>query len=154
GVSWHDHAGPAQRHSADAIRRPAAGLAGGPEVAVNILYVGDVMAETGLRAGGKALSAIRQEKAFDLGVTQAENVTEGRGITPADFKRLRAAGVDFCTGGNWSLYHEAIAPALTDPQQPIIRPANYPEGTPGLGYKYIEAHGDRVLVVSLLGHIV
>jgi metallophosphoesterase (TIGR00282 family) len=117
---------------------------------MNILYVGDVMGETGLRTVEKILPGLRQEKKIDLVIAQAENVSDGKGITPEDFKRLQKAGVDFCTGGNWSLYHEEIIPMMSDPAQPIIRPANYPVGTPGLGYKHV----DGVLVVSLLGQIV
>lgn len=120
---------------------------------MNILYVGDVMGETGLRTVEKILPGLRVDKKVDLVIAQAENVTDGRGVTPEDFARLRKAGVDFCTGGNWSLYQESIVPALNDPEQPIIRPANYPEGTPGLGYKYAGRPG-QVLVVSLLGQIV
>jgi len=121
---------------------------------MNILYVGDIMGEAGVRVVEKILPKLRQEKQIDLVIAQAENVTEGKGITPDDFQRLRKAGVDFCTGGNWSLYREEIIPALNDPAQPIIRPANYPEGAPGLGYKYVEARQGKVLVVSLLGQIV
>ena len=122
--------------------------------AMNILYVGDVMGEAGLQTVERILPGLRRETAADLVIAQAENVTDGRGITPEDFRRLLKAGVDFCTGGNWSLHREAILPAMNDPAQPIIRPANYPEGTPGLGYKYAAAGGRKVLVVSLLGHIV
>jgi metallophosphoesterase (TIGR00282 family) len=117
---------------------------------MNILYVGDVMGEVGLEVVERVVPKLRKEKKTDLVVAQAENVTEGRGVSKDDFERLKRAGVDFCTGGNWSLYREEIIPAMSDPAQPIIRPANYPEGTPGLGWKYI----DGVLVVSLLGHIV
>lgn len=121
---------------------------------MNILYVGDVMGETGLRVVERTLPSLRREKRIDLVIAQAENVSEGRGITPADFKRLRASGVDFCSGGNWSLHHRSLLSALNDPLQPIIRPANYPAGTPGRGYKYAPAGSGQVLVVSLLGHIV
>jgi metallophosphoesterase (TIGR00282 family) len=117
---------------------------------MNILYVGDVMGEVGVEVVERVVPKLRVEKKIDLVIVQAENVTEGRGISAEDFSRLRKAGVDFCTGGNWSLYQGDIVPAMSDPAQPIIRPANYPEGTPGLGWKYI----DDVLVVSLLGHIV
>ena len=117
---------------------------------MNILYVGDVMGEMGLQAVEQVIPKLRREKQVDLVIAQAENTSDGKGITPADFRRLQKAGVDFCTGGNWSLYQEEIIPALSDPAQPIIRPANYPNGTPGLGFKYING----VLVVSLLGHIV
>ncbi|HVX57773.1 MAG TPA: TIGR00282 family metallophosphoesterase [Candidatus Saccharimonadales bacterium] len=117
---------------------------------MNILYVGDVMGEPGLQVVERVLPELRTQRKIDLVIAQAENVADGRGITPADFARLRKAGVDFCSGGNWSLYRDDIIPAMSDPAQPIIRPANYPAGTPGLGYKYING----VLVISLLGQIV
>lgn len=121
---------------------------------MKILYIGDVMGEAGLGVVEKLLPKLRSEQKIDLVIAQAENVTAGRGISPADFTRLKKSGVDFCTGGNWSLWREEIAPAMSDPAQPIIRPANYPTGTPGLGYKYLEVRGGKVLVVSLLGQIV
>jgi metallophosphoesterase (TIGR00282 family) len=121
---------------------------------MKILYVGDVMGEPGIRTIERVLPDLKHEKQIDLVIAQAENVTEGKGITPEDFNRLQAAGVDFCTGGNWSLHREEIIPALDDPDEPIIRPANYPDGTPGLGYKSIETATGNVLIVSLLGHIV
>ncbi len=83
------------------------------------------------------LPELRREKKIDLVIAQAENVSDGKGVTPEDFAKLRRVGVDFCTGGNWSLHRDSILPAMGDPAQPIIRPANYPEGTPGLGYKYV-----------------
>lgn len=117
---------------------------------MNILYVGDVMGEIGVEAVEKILPKLRKDKKIDLVIAQAENVSDGKGIMSKDFQQLQKAGVDFCTGGNWSLYREDIIPAMSDPAQPIIRPANYPEDTPGLGWKYI----DDVLVISLLGQIV
>ena len=121
---------------------------------MRILYVGDIMGELGIGVIETMLARVRSENKVDLVIAQAENVSNGRGISPEDFKRLQNAGVDFCSGGNWTLYDESITPQLSDPAQPIIRPANYPEGTPGLGYKYIERGGQKVLVVSLLGQIV
>lgn len=121
---------------------------------MNILYVGDVMGEVGLQVIEKVLPELRREKQVDIIIAQSENTSEGKGITVEDFNRLKQAGVDFCTGGNWSLYRDEIIPALSDPNQPIIRPANYPEGTPGKGYKYLETRKGKILVVSLLGHIV
>ncbi len=121
---------------------------------MKILYVGDVMGEVGLTVIERTLPAVRAEHHVDLVIAQAENVTEGRGITPEDFTRLKNAGVDFCSGGNWSLHREAIVPMMSDPKQPIIRPANYPNGTPGLGFKYAHTPAGQVLVISLLGQIV
>lgn len=121
---------------------------------MNILYVGDIMGEPGIQVVERVLPGLKQEKLIDLVIAQGENVTGGRGISPDDFLRVQAAGVDFCTGGNWTLYRDDITPILADPDEPIIRPANYPEGTPGLGYKSIQTSRGNVLIISLLGHIV
>lgn len=117
---------------------------------MNILYVGDIMGEPGIEVVEQVLPGLVKEQQIDFVIAQAENVSDGRGITIDDYRRLQKAGVQFFTGGNWSLHQKEIWPLLSDPSQPIIRPANYPAGTPGLGYKLA---GD-VLVVSLLGHVV
>ena len=121
---------------------------------MKILYLGDVMAEAGLRVVEQILPGMRKKHGVDLVVAQAENLSDGKGIRRADFARLQAAGVDFCTGGNHSLFRDEIFSQMSDPDEPIIRPANYPNGTPGLGYKHIETPHGNVLVVSLLGQIV
>lgn len=121
---------------------------------MNILYLGDVMAEPGLKLVEKLLPDLRREFAVDFVVAQAENLSEGKGVMLLDFNRLKKAGVDFCTGGNHSFHREDIFPQLNDPAQPIIRPANYPAGTPGRGYKYAKTPKGDVLVISLLGKIV
>ena len=112
------------------------------------------MGEPGMEVVAKVLPPLRRERAIDFVVAQSENTTNGKGITPEDFRKLLSCGVDFCSGGNWSLKRPEIIPQLSDPNQPIIRPANYPEGTPGLGYKYAHTAAGDVLVISLVGHIV
>ncbi|MDL2341737.1 MAG: TIGR00282 family metallophosphoesterase [Patescibacteria group bacterium] len=121
---------------------------------MKILYVGDIMGETGIEVVEKLLPALRAEKAVDVVIAQAENVTAGRGISLADLARLQAAGVDAFTGGNHIFDAKEIYPALNDPAVPITRPANYPAGTPGLGHKYLETTKGKVLIISLLGQIV
>ena len=121
---------------------------------MKILYVGDIMGQAGMQVVGNVLPDLKRERQIDLVIAQAENVSEGKGITLQDFQTLRSYGVDFCTAGNWTLHRPEIIPALNDPSQPIIRPANYPEGTPGLGYKYVDSPAGRVLIVSLLGQII
>jgi 2',3'-cyclic-nucleotide 2'-phosphodiesterase len=121
---------------------------------MNILYIGDIMGEPGIRVVEKLLSEIRREKHVDVVIAQAENTTDGKGISLADFARLKQLGIDFCTGGNWSLHQDDIRQAMNDPAQPIVRPANYPEGTAGRGYKYLQTPKGKILVVSLLGQIV
>jgi metallophosphoesterase (TIGR00282 family) len=121
---------------------------------MNILYIGDIMGELGLKTVEAVLPKLRNERSIDLVIAQAENVTDGKGLDRTDFTRLRKMGVDFCSGGNWTLHNPDIFAALADPNQPVIRPANYPEGTAGAGYKYVTTKAGPVLVVSLLGQIV
>ncbi len=121
---------------------------------MKILYIGDIMGQMGIQVVEKILPELIKEKSIDLVIAQAENVSEGKGITINDYQRLKDLGVDFFTGGNWTLFRGEIIPLLKDIDEPIIRPANYPLDYPGLGFKYISKNGKKVLVVSLLGKIV
>ena len=121
---------------------------------MNILYLGDIMGDPGIKVIEDSLLRIRDQYKIDLVIAQSENVSEGKGILKTDFERLKKAGVDFFTGGNWSMFRDETIGLLEDPNQPIIRPANYPVGTKGLGYKYIGTDYGKVLVISLLGKIV
>lgn len=117
---------------------------------MNILYVGDVMGRAGIDVVVEVLPGLKKGHKVDFVVAQSENVTDGRGMSLNDMQELQSAGVDFFTGGNWTLSHEEV---LTD-ENPVIRPANYPKGTPGVGYKRVDHATGSVLVVSLLGKIV
>jgi len=121
---------------------------------MNILYIGDVMGEAGVRVVSKVLPKLLEEKQIDLVIAQAENVTGGKGISKKDYKLLRGLGIDVFTGGNWTLYSKEIHDYLNDPREPITRPANYPDGTVGKQYKIVQTAGGAVLVVSLLGQVV
>lgn len=121
---------------------------------MNILYIGDIMGEPGIQTVQKVLPDLRKKHKLDLVIAQAENVTEGKGLSKEDFKRLRQLNIDFFTGGNWSTHRTELHDYLNDPKQPVIRPANYPSNTPGRGWKYIFTKPGPVLVISLLGSIV
>lgn len=112
------------------------------------------MGEPGLRVVEDVLPGLRKKHDLDLVIAQAENLSAGKGVRVEDFERLLRAGVDFCTGGNHTFVRDEIFQRLEDPNSPIIRPANYPVGTPGLGHKYIVTPKGKVLVISLLGQIV
>ncbi len=121
---------------------------------MRILYIGDVMGDVGLQIVESVLPNLRRDKNLDLVIAQAENVTEGKGTSVNDFRRLQVAGVDVCTGGNWSLNNSEIYSILDNPAEPITRPANYPATERGLGYKYVTNESGTTLVISLLGKIV
>jgi len=111
------------------------------------------MGEVGIRVVEQILPNLRSDKQIDLVIAQAENVSEGKGMTTADYRRLRAAGVDGFSGGNHTMNRPELAPLLSDPASPVIGPANMPD-CPGPGYKYVGAGDKQVLMVSLLGQIV
>jgi 2',3'-cyclic-nucleotide 2'-phosphodiesterase len=121
---------------------------------MKILYLGDIMGPMGIEAVRRLLPEIEKEHAPDLVLAQAENVTNGKGISKKDYKVLQSLGVDVFTGGNWTLYNKDIHPYLEDAKQPITRPANYPLGTAGKPYKIVHTTQGAVLIVSLLGSIV
>lgn len=121
---------------------------------MKILYIGDIMAEPGIQIVEKLLPQLRKKESIDAVIAQAENVTDGKGLSKVDYIRLQVAGVDGFSGGNWTLHNPDITDHLNDPQQPIVRPANYPDGTTGQKYKFIKTRKGDILLVSLLGAIV
>lgn len=121
---------------------------------MKLLYVGDIMGELGIKVTTSILPSLIKDKKIDIVIAQGENLTDGKGLSIEDFKKLQSIGVDFVTGGNWTLFLPEIYEALKDEQQPIIRPANYPLGTAGLDYKYLKSEHGNILVISLLGKIV
>lgn len=121
---------------------------------MNILYVGDIYGQPGIDTVREVLPGLKKEHALDVVIAQGENVSGGRGLQEGDMKSLQEAGIDFFTGGNWSTFDPDAARLLDMPDTPAIRPANYPDGTPGRGHKYIQPNGKMILVISLLGNVV
>lgn len=120
---------------------------------MNILYLGDVMAEPGVRLIESQLVKLKSKYKVDIVIAQSENVTAGKGLSVDDYRRLKKAGVDGFTGGNHSFQDASILPLLTDPNSPVTAPANMRQCPPPK-YKYIMAGRNRVLIVSLLGQVV
>ena len=116
---------------------------------MKLLYIGDIMGELGMRAVEQLLPRILRTEAVDFVVAQAENVTEGKGMSVADYTRLQAAGINAFTGGNHTPARAELFPLLEDPAAPVVGPHNLQE-CPGPGYKIVKK-GVKVLVVSLLG---
>lgn len=121
---------------------------------MKILYVGDIMGPAGIETVEAVLPKLVMSEQVDVVIAQAENVTNGKGISVKDYERLQLAGVHFFTGGNHIFEDTTIFPYLNDSEQPIIRPANYPADKEGLGYKYLQTTDGKVLIISLLGDIV
>ena len=121
---------------------------------MNILYVGDIMGRPGRETIKTLLPDLREELKVDFVIAQGENLTHGKGMSIAHTEEMMKAGVDFFTSGNWTLHRPEIYPWLEDLDKPVIRPANYPVGTPGRGYKIVATPFGKILVASLLGQVV
>lgn len=120
---------------------------------MNILYIGDVMGGMGIAAVEKVLPDLRKDRAIDVVIAQAENVSEGKGLSVADYGRLKKLGVDAFTGGDHTVDKPEIFTMLENPDEPVIGPANMHE-CPGAGYKYVTVDGKRILFISLIGSVV
>lgn len=120
---------------------------------MKILYIGDVMAEMGMLAVEKILPSLIAEHEIDFVVAQAENVSEGKGMTVTDYERLRAVGIHAFTGGNHTPARLELMPLLEDPGAPVVGPVNMTD-YPSFSYKLVDSAKGVVLVVSLLGSIV
>lgn len=120
---------------------------------MRILFLGDVVGRTGRDAVISRVPEWRAEYKLDAVIVNGENAAHGFGITPQICDDFYKCGVDCITTGNhvWD-QREIIAHVERD--QKIIRPANYPEGTPGRGFTVIQTvRGQKILVVNLMGRL-
>jgi metallophosphoesterase (TIGR00282 family) len=110
--------------------------------------IGDVVGRPGRTAVKAFLPNLRDELGLDLVVANGENLAGGAGITFGTADELLSSGVDIITSGNHVWDQKEIIPYL-DSDLPILRPLNYPPGTPGRGHA---RHGEA-LVVNLIGRV-
>lgn len=89
---------------------------------------------------------MRRDRDIDLVIANVENAAGGRGLTPQSSEELFKAGIDVMTSGNHIWEKREIYPVL-DSDIPIVRPLNYPEGTPGRGVY----RRDDLAVINVMG---
>ncbi|MDQ7843615.1 MAG: TIGR00282 family metallophosphoesterase [Armatimonadota bacterium] len=120
---------------------------------MHLLFVGDVHGKPGRRILAERLGELRRRFQADFVIANGENAAGGAGITRAVAEELFAAGVDLITGGNhtWQL-REAYELLDADPR--LLRPLNYPPGTPGRGAAVAaDRAGRAVAVLNLQGRV-
>jgi metallophosphoesterase (TIGR00282 family) len=120
---------------------------------VRILFIGDVVGRSGRTVVTERLPGLVRDWKLDLVVVNGENAAGGFGITEAIYQEFLDAGADAITLGNhaWD-QKEALVFIARAPK--LIRPLNYPGGTPGRGATLVDAkNGARVLVVNAMGRI-
>jgi hypothetical protein len=120
---------------------------------LRILFIGDIVGRSGRAIVNQRLPGLVSDWKLDLVVLNGENSAGGFGITESIFREFIDNGVDVVTLGNhaWD-QREALVFIERAPQ--LVRPLNYPKGTPGRGAAMIEAkNGARVLVINAMGRI-
>jgi len=120
---------------------------------VRILFVGDVVGRSGRVAVTETLPGLVRDWKLDLVVVNGENSAGGFGITEAIYHELLEAGADAITLGNHS-WDQREALVFIERAPRLVRPANYPPGTPGRGAALVETRtGKRALVINAMGRI-
>jgi metallophosphoesterase (TIGR00282 family) len=117
------------------------------------LFCGDVVGRSGREVVCQRLPELRRRLALDFVVVNGENASHGFGITPEICRAFYDAGADVITTGNhaWDR-REIIGYIGSDPR--LLRPLNYPDGTPGLGCNiYDGGRGRKVAVMQLMGRL-
>jgi metallophosphoesterase (TIGR00282 family) len=119
---------------------------------MRILIIGDIVGRPGRQAVRHLAPPLRQELQFDILIANAENAAGGKGVTCETLHELFNAGVDVVTTGDHAFDQKTALEALADPR--VVRPCNYPPGTPGRGMAVVSAaNGVRVGVINLLGRV-
>lgn len=120
---------------------------------MRILFIGDIMGRSGREALAKHLPALKENLTPDVIIANAENAAHGAGINAKICEDLYALGVDCITSGNhvWD-QRELILYIDRDPR--LLRPANFPPGTPGQGtYLHQLADGRKILIANYMGRL-
>lgn len=120
---------------------------------MRFLFLGDVVGRTGREAVCQGLPRLRQRLKLDFVVVNGENAAGGFGITEKICEDLIDAGADAITLGNHA-FDQKETLVFIERQERLIRPLNFPKGTPGRGAALLRArNGADVLVINAMGRV-
>src|SRR5256884_4852436 len=120
---------------------------------MRILFIGDIVGRSGRAVLLERLGVLVQDWKLDFVAINGEDAAGGFGITEAIYQEFVEAGADVVTGGNHS-WDQKEALVFIERAPRLLRPVNFPAGTPGRGVALIETKaGARVLVVNAMGRI-
>ena len=118
-----------------------------------MLFLGDVVGRSGRVAVIEHLPKLRERYALDFVVVNGENAAGGFGITEPILAELLDAGADVVTTGN-HVFDQREALVFIERAPRLVRPLNYPKGTPGRGAALLDTkNGKRALVINTMGRI-
>jgi len=119
---------------------------------VTVLCVGDVFGEPGRRAIQTLLPRLRKQYEADLAMVNVENAAAGFGVTPLIARTFLDQGVDVMTSGNHIWDRKEVIGYIVK-ENLLLRPANYPPGTPGTGSVVVKAGPHKVAVLNMMGRV-
>ncbi len=120
---------------------------------MKMLICGDVVGKSGRRVIEENLPEIRQRLDLDFVIVNGENAAHGFGITDKICEKFYAAGADAITTGNHVWDQREIINYIGGDEK-LLRPMNYPDGTPGAGSGIFEdASGRKVMILHPLGRL-
>ena len=119
---------------------------------MKILFLGDIIGKPGRDAVAAHLPRLRSLLSPDLVIANGENAAHGFGITRSIAEEYFAIGIDVITTGNhWADQKEILTVVETEDR--ILRPQNYPPGTPGRGANLYQTPAGNVLVINVMGRV-
>ena len=120
---------------------------------MRILFIGDIVGRSGRNVVLERMPALVSDWKLDFVAVNGENAAGGFGITEAIYQELMEAGADVVTLGNHA-WDQREALVFIERAPRLLRPLNFPPGTPGRGATLVNArNGGRVLIVNLMGRI-
>ncbi len=119
---------------------------------MRLLFLGDVVGRAGRDAVTAALPSLRARLRAEFVIVNAENAAHGFGLTPEIARALFAAGADVLTLGNHAWDRREIIPYI-EGEPRLLRPLNYPPGTPGRGAAVFTVGQRKVLVANVMGRL-
>ena len=116
---------------------------------MKIIFLGDIMGRSGRHALRDHLPGLINEHQIDFVIANGENSAGGFGITEPICKELYSYGVNVITTGN-HLWDQKEISNYIDKDNKLLKPYNFAEGTPGLGFNtYIDKNGKKIAVINL-----
>lgn len=119
---------------------------------MNIMMIGDICGQPGRRTAAHFITILKETYNLDLIIANGENSAGGVGITAKVFEELLKMDIDIITTGNHVWDKKEIFDFI-DNENSLIRPANYPPGTPGKGYHILSIQNRKVGVINLSGRV-
>jgi metallophosphoesterase, MG_246/BB_0505 family len=120
---------------------------------VKLLFCGDVVGRAGRQIVCECIPDLRHRLSLDFVIVNGENAAHGFGITEDICETFFQAGVDVVTTGNHAWDRREIV-SYIDTDGRLLRPLNYPEGTPGTGVNIFTTEaGRRVMVLQVMGRL-